>query len=66
MSSPYYDQKLSKDAAKALLAKIHAEKDAGRSTADALVYKIDGGGEAMVTADPKGSRVRLYKGVCPC
>lgn len=67
MAHAYYDQTMALAKAKTTLSGLGAKQDAARSTKAAYVYKINGGGEAMV--EPAGSgqvRVRMYKGKCPC
>lgn len=68
MSSPYYDQKLSKDDTKALLKKLGAKHSPSRSQPGIMVYKLNGEGEGMVepTTDAGKLRVRLFKGRCAC
>ncbi len=67
-SSPYYDQKLTKDATKALLAQLGAKHSPSRSQPGIMVYKLKGEAEGMVepTTDGGKLRVRLFKGKCAC
>lgn len=67
MAHAYYDQKMPLAKAKTTLAGLGAKQDAARSTASAYVYKLAGGGEAMVESAGSGQvRVRMFKGKCPC
>ncbi len=63
----YYDRTMAPAAAKLELSKLDAVKDARRSKEGTFVFKITGGGEAMVEGAGAGKvRVRLFKGKCPC
>lgn len=66
MAHAYYDQVMTLTKAKQVLSGVGATQDKSRSTPDAYVYKIRGGGEAMVENNGSGVRVRMYKGKCPC
>lgn len=66
MSSPYYDQKLTKERTKALLAQLGAKHSPSRSKPGIMVYKLDGEGEGMVEKAGDLMRVRLFKGKCAC
>ncbi len=66
-SAAYFDKTMTMGDLRQLLGQLHSEQDMKRSKMTAWVYKVDGGGEAMV--EPVGRniyRVRLYRGVCPC
>lgn len=67
MSSPYYDQTLSKAQLTAMLQKVGARHSKSRSQPGILVYKLEGEGEGMVEAVSEGKyRLRLYRGKCAC
>lgn len=67
MAHAYFDQTMSTAKAKTTLAGVGAKQDAARSTKAAYVYKLQGGGEAMVESAGSGQvRVRMFKGKCPC
>lgn len=67
-SAPYYDQKLTPEATRALLTRLSAKHSKSRSKPGIIVYKLDGEGEGMVeqTTDGGKFRVRLFKGKCAC
>lgn len=63
----YYDQTMPLAKAKTTLSGLGAKLNPNRSTPDAYVYSMRGGGEAMVERVGGGDvRVRMYKGKCPC
>jgi hypothetical protein len=63
----YYDRTMASAMAKLELSKLDAVKDTRRSKDGTYVFKIAGGGEAMVEGAGAGKvRVRLFKGKCPC
>jgi hypothetical protein len=63
----YYDQMMPLAKAKQTLTGIGAKLNGNRSTTEAYVYSLRGGGEAMVEKAGSGDvRVRMYKGKCPC
>lgn len=67
MAHAYYDQVMTLGKAKQMLSQLGATQDKARSTTDKYVYKIRGGGEAMVESEGGSNmRVRMYKGKCPC
>lgn len=67
MAHAYYDRTMAVAAAKMELGRLSAMKDSKRSKDGTFVYRISGGGEAMVEDRGGGTvRVRLYKGKCPC
>lgn len=66
MSSPYYDQKLSKEETKTLLTRLGAKHSPARSQPGIMVYKLDGEGEGMVEKTGDKLRVRLFRGKCAC
>lgn len=63
-TKPYYDRWLSSDETRALLTKHHGRKL--KMHKGSTVYKIDGGGEALVAPARGGFNVQLYVGACPC
>jgi hypothetical protein len=66
-AAAYFDKTMAISDLRQLLGQLHGEQDMKRTKMSAWVYKVDGGGEAMV--EPVGRntyRVRLYRGVCPC
>lgn len=66
-TKPYYDQMLTASDLKRTLTQLNAKYAAARSTPEASVYTVAGGGEAMVERAAGGKlRLRLYKGKCPC
>lgn len=63
----YYDRTLPTTEAKEALSKLRPTMDPRRSTKERVVYKLAGGGEAMVESAGSGTlRVRMYRGACPC
>lgn len=67
MSSPYYDQKLSREDTEKLLKQLKAKHSRERSKPGIMVYKLSGEGEGMVErAAGDKLRVRLFKGRCAC
>lgn len=66
MSSPYYDQKLSREDTEKLLKQLKAKHSKDRSQPGIMVYKLSGEGEGMVERAGELYRVRLFKGRCAC
>lgn len=66
-SAAYFDKTMTMGDLRQLLGQLHSKQDMKRSRMAAWVYKVDGGGEAMVEPVGKNTyRVRLFRGVCPC
>ena len=64
---PYYSHELQAERAARMLGQLHAVLVPSRGRTDAKVYKVDGGGEALVTSRPGGMlQIELFKGKCPC
>lgn len=66
MSNAYYDNVVTKEQAKAVLAKAGAVHSPGRSKPGIVVYKLASGGEAMAEAKGDKVRLRLFVGKCVC
>ena len=67
MSNAYYDNVVTKEQAKAVLAKAGATHSKERSQPGIVVYKLRGGGEAMAESAAGGKvRLRLFSGRCAC
>ena len=69
-TKPYFNKILDEVQTKAVLRQCKAVKLSARSTTGTTVYKVHGGGEAMVEVvlGTQGDkfRVQLYAGQCPC
>lgn len=66
MSTPYFDRTVTKSELSKLLSNAGATHSPQRSKPGIIVYKLDGGGEGMVTRDGEKFRLRLYRGKCAC
>jgi len=64
---PYYAKVLSEVETMRLLVKLNGVFTPRSTQPGVKVYKIDGDGEAMVTAQADRTfKVELFKGKCPC
>lgn len=61
---PYYDMVLSRETARSTLSQMRA-RESGR-VGSAIVYDVQGGGQARVTPASSGVRVEIFVGKCPC